>query len=87
MKTYGTILYVDGYNGLIKSDDGKYYIFKNKEFKDTHNENGSLKKGDYVSFIPEEFNTIETILFIARSVEKITKEDLLNQTQSKKGIN
>ena len=72
MKIYGIVDYYDNYNGIIKGNDGKDYILNYKYLSNP--EKTTIEKGDYVEFIPEEYTTIETKLYIARSVKKIIKE-------------
>ena len=74
MKTYGIIKGVDGIN----------YILNYKEITSILKDN--LKKGDYVEFTPEAYNTVETNLFIARNIQKISKENNFNEEQKTKGI-
>lgn len=69
MKTYGKVVDFDGIYGHIKSVDGENYIVLDKDML-TNN----LKQSDYVEFIAEHYNTIETNINIARFVKKIDKD-------------
>ena len=84
MKTYGVINYYDDFNGLIKGTDGIDYILNNKNINVP--DDIKLQKGDYVEFVPEQFTTIETNLYIARNIKKVIKENVYNEEQSKKGM-
>ena len=84
MKEYGIVKFFDDYNGIIKGKDGLDYILNYNEINESND--NSLKKGDFVEFVPEQYNTIETNLYIARSVKKISKETKNSLEASQKGI-
>jgi hypothetical protein len=68
MKTYGKLLdYENGY-GHILSVDGKEYIVLDRDIL-----NLDLNKNDYVEFIAEQYNSVETNIDIARFVKKLDK--------------
>ncbi len=69
MKAYGKIVEYDGYNGTIVDNKGNKFILMSKEVV-----NDTLEVGDYVSFKPEVFKTVEVKENIARFVTKIDKE-------------
>ena len=69
MKTYGKVVDYDGFYGHIKAVDGQNYIVLDKEILIDN-----LKQSDYVEFVAEQYNTVETNINIARFVKKIDKE-------------
>lgn len=72
MKEQGIVIDYDGYTGTIKNDVGKDYLLLKKEIVD----NQELNIGDKVSFVPDEFATIEYNKNIARFVKKkVLKKD------------
>ena len=70
MKTYGKVMEYDGYNGYIKSIDGKDYLLMDMEV-----EGNEIKPGDNVSFEPDTFETPEYKENVARFVRKLEKEE------------
>ena len=61
----GYVFEFDNYNGIIKDDDGKDYIFNVENVK------GKISVNDRVTFVPEVFETVEIKKDIAVFIEKI----------------
>lgn len=75
MKTYGKVVDYDGFYGYIRAVDGQNYIVLDKDMLESN-----LKQADYVEFLAEQYNTVETNINIARFVKKINK----NMTEEQK---
>ena len=63
---FGKIVDYNGLYGHIKSVDGKNYVVLDKDMMESN-----LKVEDYVEFIGENYNTVETNIDIARFVKKL----------------
>ena len=68
MKKMGKILEYDGYVGYIMDNEGIKHIFTIKDLKDKE-----IIEGDYVTFISEEYITVEIKEYIARCITKLSK--------------
>ena len=64
MRIYGKVIEYDGYVGTIIDSKGIKYLLI------CENIDGELDNGDFVSFIPELYTTIEIQQWIARFVIK-----------------
>lgn len=71
MKKYGKILVYDGYVGNIIDNEGTKYIFTTKDLK-----NKKIVEGDFVSFIFEVFETVEIKEYVARNINKVSKDEM-----------
>lgn len=71
MKKYGKILVYDGYVGNIIDNEGTKYIFTTKDLK-----NKKIVEGDFVSFISEVFETVEIKEYVARNINKVSKDEM-----------
>ena len=71
----GKVIEYNGFAGYIKGIDGKKYLLTNDNINKYVE---SLKKGDNVSFIPEEYSTIEISENIARDIRVLTKDNYNN---------
>lgn len=77
MKSYGKIVDYNGMYGHIKSVDGKNYIVLDKDMLESN-----LNVADYVEFVGESYNTVETHIDIARFVKKLEKDQVKEQEKN-----
>lgn len=77
MKSYGKIVDYNGMYGHIKSVDGKNYIVLDKDMLESN-----LNVADYVEFVGENYNTVETNIDIARFVKKLEKNKIKAQEKN-----
>lgn len=77
MKTYGKVVDYDGFYGHIRAVDGQNYIVLDKDMVESN-----LKQSDYVEFVAEQFDTVETNINIARFVKRLDQTKQEEQEKS-----
>ena len=70
MKEVGVVIDYNGYNGIIKTENGEQFLLLKEEIVN----NEELKKLDYVNFVKEIYNDPEYTQNIARFVRKINRK-------------